>query len=360
MKKFMLALWTIVCMVGCASEVTPADGSDAALIIVDSSTPDSAVPTNDASEASAEDATDAQAEASADATPTDAPALPGLTVTLAADPSGLVVAVKKQHNIPSVGLVFTAGPDSDEFVRFVRLTGIGDVSGRFASDGLAQIVTVCALFDGSTQVGLAESPDPVSGAMNVTNVNVRVAAGTSVTLQARCTADSVVAQPGGDNYAIGIATASDVVAEDADGHPSSMTVASNVLRNATTMPVVVVTVRNAGSLTIEPYDMRPSTILVAGGGVWQNLAQYRATARDEGATLTRADLVSAGDAACFTQIAVARDGRVLGTAILPAGDNQSHDVDLSADPIMVPRDSSVVFQLWAQLADVQSSASVGG
>jgi hypothetical protein len=283
-----------------------------------------------------------------------------LSVSLAASPTA-GTAVKKEQMIPSAGFVFTAGSQSQILVRSVKLKGVGDSTtpGSFINSDLRNVVTSCALFDGSTQLGNAQSPDVTTGELNITNVNASIPAGSSKTLTAKCTADSVVAGAE-DKFALGIASASDITADDQDSNTVTPTLSSNVVSNSGATPVLVQTVKSGGTLTVAADNLRQSTILVAGGDVWQNLAQFKATAQFEAMNLERLNVTSTGDAANFTMIAVAKDGVVAGSDILPAGALRNRDVDLTSAPIMVPKDGSVTFQLWAKIGAVQSSSSVSG
>jgi hypothetical protein len=283
-----------------------------------------------------------------------------LSISLAASPTA-GTAVKKEAMIPTAGFVFTAGSQSQILIRSVKLTGRADVTatGTYALADLNDAITSCALFDGSTQVGNAESPDGTTGAMNITNVNVTVPQGSSKTLVAKCTADSVVASQW-DKFAVGIAAAGDVTADDQDSNTVTPTLSASVSGNAGATPSLVQTVMNGGTLTIATDNLRQSTILVAGGDVWQNLAQFKATAQFEAMKLERVAVTSTGDAANFSMIAIAKDGVVAGSDILPSGVAATRDIDLTASPIMVPKDGSVTFQLWGKIGNVQSSSSVSG
>jgi hypothetical protein len=282
-----------------------------------------------------------------------------LSVAIAASPSA-TTAVKKQANIPTVGLVFTAGDQSDISLKSVKLTGSASLLGTtYDASTTRSVITACALFDGATQVGLSQAPDVVTGAMNITNMNVTVAKGTSKTLVAECTAGSTIIGPA--NYvAVGVANANDVVAEDADANQVTPSLSAQVIANAGATPVLIQTIRAHGSLTISPNNLRQSTILVGdGGAVWQNFAEFKATAQYEDVTIDKMTATSTGDAANFTMISVAKDGSVLGFDILPSGNAKSKDLTLTT-PITVPKDGSATFQLWGKLANVVASSSVNG
>lgn len=288
-----------------------------------------------------------------------------LSVALAATPVS-ATAVKKQQMIPSVGLVFTAGAQSDVMVRSVILTGRGNTAGTYTLAAFKDVVTSCALFDGDTQVGLSRAPDTTTGQMNITNINLTIPRGTSKTLVAKCTADSTVAQAGGDLYSVGIAADADVTADDSDSNTIVADVNAATEGNAGATPSLVQTVKNGGVVTLQPESMRQSTIVVADGSTWQNLAQFKATAQFEAAQIERLVVTSTGEAANFGKVAVVVGGTVMNGPAADPGDSLSggnsvfKDVDLTTNPVIVPKDGSVTFQLWAKLNPVQSSSSVSG
>jgi hypothetical protein len=253
-----------------------------------------------------------------------------LSVSLAASPSS-GTAVKKQEMIPTVGLVFTAGDQSDISIKTVKLTGSASLLGTvYDASTTRAVLTACALFDGATQVGLSQTPDTTTGAMNITSMNVAVARGTSKTLVAKCTADSTV-EGVADYVAIGVlAPTTDIVAEDQDANQVNPTdPTGQVAANAGATPIVIQTIRNSGNLTISPDNLRQSTILVGdGGAVWQNFAQFKATAQYEDVVIDKVTVTSTGDAANFTMVSVAQDGTVKGFDILPSGNSKSKDVNL--------------------------------
>jgi len=279
-----------------------------------------------------------------------------LSVSLAASPSS-ATAVKKQEMIPTVGLVFTAGDQSDVAIKSVKLTGSASLLNTvFDASTTRAVITACALFDGDTQVGLSQTPDTTTGQMNITNMNVAVPKGSSKTLVAKCTADSTV-EGAADYVAVGIATAVDVTAEDQDSNTVVPSLSAQVTANAGATPIVVQTVRSSGNLTVSPNNLRQSTILVGdGGAVWQNFAEFKATAQYEDVTIDKITVTSTGDAANFTMVSVAQDGTVKGFDILPSGNSKSKDVSLSS-AITVPKDGSATFQLWGKLSNVVSSSS---
>lgn len=278
-----------------------------------------------------------------------------LNVALAASPSASI-AVKKQSMIPAVGLVFAAGAQSDITVRSIKLTGVGGVGTATTTAKFADVVTACDLYDADTKVGTTQNIDTTTGEIQISNMDVKVAKGSSKTLVAKCTADSTIAQAGGDTFSVGIATAADVVAEDQDANTVSPSLTTGVTANATSGATVVQTVKNGGVVTISADNLRASTILVADGSTWQNIAQYKASAQYEAVTIDRVTVTSTGDAASFIAVAIAQNGTVMGQDVLPAGASSSKDVVLSS-VITVPKDGSTTFQVWAKVAPVQGYAS---
>ncbi len=114
-------------------------------------------------------------------------------------------------------------------------------------------------------------------------------------------------------------------------------------------------------LAIAPSNLRSSTILVAGGEAWENLGEFHASSiKGEDALIDLINVVSRGDAASFEAVAVAKDGAVRGWSTLPSGKDKSVDVDISSNPLIVPANGSVSFQIWAKLNPVVPGSSVGG
>lgn len=115
----------------------------------------------------------------------------------------------------------------------------------------------------------------------------------------------------------------------------------------------------AGTLIVEPYNQRVSTILVAGGDAWQNVAQYRAVAGSEEVVIDRlAVRLAVGVSDSVSQVGIWKDGALIGFNVFPTG-IQTADIDLSSNPIRVPAGGTAIFQVVARLANVQASSAVG-
>ena len=301
-----------------------------------------------------------------------------LTVSLASNPvSGTVV--KKQADVPVAGLVLAASAQSDITVTSLTLAGQADLvtSGCNSEDfgGAAcnltnfdDRVTSLALFDGATQVGLAKSPDATTGKAQISNMNLVIPKGTSKTLTVKATFSSTASSTADyDQVAVGIAEAADVSAQDQDSNTVTASLDASVTAQATgAAPSVIQTVRANGSLTIAADAHPASNIVVAGKDAWIPMAQYKATAQYEAIALDRIALYASstagltGDNADFAAVAIAMNGAVKGEGLFSSGATGTKDIDLSANPITVPKDSSVNFQVWVKLAGVQASSSVSG
>lgn len=112
------------------------------------------------------------------------------------------------------------------------------------------------------------------------------------------------------------------------------------------------------TLTVTPSNLRLPTILCPFTHEgWDSVAEYRLSG--SGAT-QRIDVVrvaSRGYSASFAQIAVAFEGRTIGTAVLPTGIDQEVDVELST-PILVPAREMRAIQLWVRLAPVIDHSAI--
>lgn len=286
-----------------------------------------------------------------------------LSVALASAPSSGTV-VKNASMVPAAGFVFTAGSQADNIVTSITLSAVGDTTAGGATytlAGAANVVTGCGLFDGDTQVGQSRAPDATTGQMAITSLNLRIPKGTSKTLVVKCTTDSTVSYASGDRFAVGI-LATGVTAQDTDANsvtPTISAAASTVQYAVSGASRLYQTVISGGTLTIATSNLRSQTILVSGTDTWQNVAEYRATAQNEDIRIEKIAVSSTNDAADYTQIAIAMDGAVKGWDVLPSGSGQYKTIDFTSSPLTVMRNTSANFQLWAKLAQIQASSTVG-
>ncbi len=284
-----------------------------------------------------------------------------LTVALSGSPASTNV-VKRQSDIASLGLNFTAGGQSDALITAITVLGSGNTGGTWDVAYFLNVVTTCSLYKteagAQVQVGQSRVPD-ANGVMSFTNLNWPVTRGTTGILTAKCTADSVIAG-NSDQFAVGVSA---ITAQDQDANTITVTnSATNGVSGTATPSSVIMTVQSAGTIALNSDNMPQSTILLAGkpglrNDSWQRLAQYRATAQYEDMVIDRVMVTSSGLGLMYNEVAVAVAGAVRGTGQFSGGLNTSKDVFLTS-PIVVPKDGSVVIQLMAKLSPVVASSSV--
>jgi hypothetical protein len=287
-----------------------------------------------------------------------------LAVALATSPNGATI-VKKQQNVGAVGITLTAGQQSDITITSVKLTGRASTAfvPGYTLAKLAQLVTSVSLWDGETQVGLAKAPDTTTGAALITNLNISIPKGTSKTLVAKATlASTLSTTTSTDNFAIGVAAAADITAQDSDANTVTPTLDAAVVSNAAaTGQSVIQMVRNSGVVTYS-QDSHPQTaIMVAGGSAWKVMARIKATAQYESASLDRIALIhpyDGGKNSDFAAIAIAQNGDVTGRQdTFSAGTTGTKDIDLSSNKIVIPKDGNVSFEIWGKLAALAATGT---
>ncbi len=300
-----------------------------------------------------------------------------LSVALAGTPSSQTV-VKKQQNLPVAGLVFTSGAQSDVLITDITLTcqaKLANPSEAFGdSTALAdcdQRVTKLSLWKDGVMIGTPKAPDTTTGGAQISNLNLTVPAGSSVTLTAAADLSSTASTTSPyDQVAVGIAADADIQAQDDDANTVTASRSAAVeAQSDGASPSVVVTIRNSGEVTYNTGSNPVSTIIVAGQDAWVPFAQYKASAQFEAISLDRIAVesvsTSAGtthnaDNSIYTAVAVAVNGAIMGQDVFSAGTTGTKDIDLTANPITIPKDGSTTFELWAKLSGVQSSSSVSG
>jgi hypothetical protein len=300
-----------------------------------------------------------------------------LDIALASNPVSSTI-VKKQQNVDVAGLTLTSSAESDVTITNLTLTGQADLAtsgcnseafGGAACNlsNFSQRVTQLALYDGATQVGLAKAPDTTTGKAQISNMNLLLAKGTTKTLTVKATFASTASSTAPyDQIAVGIASTSDVQAQDQDSNTVTPSLSSGVTGQLGASPSVVQTIRPNGTITVAA-DAHPVTnIVVAGKDAWIPMAQYNATAQFEAVELDRIAVLASStigvvsDNADIAAVAIASAGAIKGQDSLPSGATGTKDIDLSANKITVPKGGSVTFQIWAKLSSVQASSSVNG
>lgn len=290
-----------------------------------------------------------------------------LTAALASTPvSGTIV--KKSATKPVVGISLASGAQSDVTVTNMTLQCQASIWGSaYAANKCYKRVTSLGVYDGDTLVGTAKAPDSVTGQASITNMNLKIAKGTtkSLTVKATFSSDATDSATTTDKISVGV-PASGITAQDEDANTLDMSGAAIADALKVTQlgltPSVVQSILPHGTITIAA-DAHPSTsIVVAGKDVWVPFARYKATAQYEDMLIDRLTVSSTvgGDNADFVQVAIASGGAVKGANTLSAGPFGVVDVDLTGNNITVPKDGSVNFEVWAKLATVQASSTVHG
>jgi len=288
-----------------------------------------------------------------------------LSADLASTPvSGTIV--KKSTMKPVVGIALGSGAQSDVTVTNLTLKCQANINGAgYTLAACSQRITSLALFDGDTQVGTAKAPDSTSGEAQISNMNMKVAKGTTKNLTVKATFSSAASTSTFDKISVGI-PASGITAQDEDSNTLDMSGAaiSTDLRvtQLGAAPKVIQTILPNGTVTIAADAHPASTIVVAGKDVWVPFARYKATAQYEDMLIDRITVSSTlgGDNADFVQIAIASGGAVKGANVLSSGSVGSVDIDLTGNNVSVPKDGTATFELWAKLSPVSASSSVAG
>jgi hypothetical protein len=297
-----------------------------------------------------------------------------LNVALASTPvTGTVV--KKSANVPVAGLTLAASAQSDVTVTSFVLTGQASIAGAApTAAAFATRVTSLALFDGTTQIGLARAPDTTTGRATVSNMNLLIAKGTSKNLTVVATRASQASTTTNDWISVGVSAASDVTAQDQDSNTVSPTIsallgtgaAGQLSTSLLSLPSVRQVILKNGTLTVQADSHPVSSIVVAGKDAWVPLAQYKATAQYENMNIDRIAVLASStagftsDNSDFTAVAIATGGAVKGQDVFSSGATGTKDIDLSTNVLVVPKDTSVDFQVWGKLSGIQASSTVSG
>jgi hypothetical protein len=279
------------------------------------------------------------------------------------------VYVKKSFNVNVVAVTVTT--DKTVVLNGLTLTGQAQVAGsgcwfgeQCAREAFATRVTSVSVFDGAYQVGYARAPNPTTGAVMIDNMNVVLEAGMSKTFTVKASLSSKATTSPYDKIALGVAEYWDAVVMDPDTGSVLTDVQSDVRAQLGAAPSVVQWIRSSGELLIAADGHPPAQIVIGGKDSWTPIAQYTASAMYEAIDIDREafSLVTwpgmKADPADYAALAVAVDGRTLGMSVMRA--DGVLDVDLSLNPIHVPKDGAVTFQIWAKFSSVQASSTVGG
>ena len=131
--------------------------------------------------------------------------------------------------------------------------------------------------------------------------------------------------------------------------------------SVTSMPIPVPTpTQQPGTLKIISDTQPISSQVVGGTGVWVPMAKYIASAQNEDISISRIGVelyasAPAADISDFTLVGIAKGGVIQGEVGIFAGSPNIMNIDISSNPILVQKNTSVTFQVWAKFASVVST-----
>jgi hypothetical protein len=267
--------------------------------------------------------------------------------------------VKKSFDVAAVSFTFTNLGPATKRVQRLAVNGRAKVTGCGFGDECAKQefrtrVANVSVFMGDTKIALSQSPS-LDGTTMFEDLDFVVLPGESKTIVVKVSLGSQVsAQAPFDQIAIGW---QQVLVTNVDGTYTHMDLTDDLSKQNGSNPYVVQTIVPSGTLTVQADNLPASAILVAGKNTWDTFAQYKLTAQYEDMKIDRAAIVQsspyAADDADLTQVAIGLD-EVKGLAVLPPGTQGTTDVDLSGHPLTIPKDSSIVIQVWGKTAPVVS------
>lgn len=209
-----------------------------------------------------------------------------LTFALASSPTD-VTTVDGANNVTVVGFTATAGDASDVHVTDFILTVYGDddgagtsvIGGESGAD-VNDYIESCSLYEGSTLLDGPEAPVSSGQTINFSNIDWTIDAGAVATLSIKCNVANT-SESGTSTFSFDINdSTADVTAEDEDGDPVSAS--GSDINGATTISSAnVVTVADAGSLSVAAGSATPTADFVLTSSADNSVATYRFTATNE-------------------------------------------------------------------------------
>jgi len=246
-----------------------------------------------------------------------------LTIGMASSPSSQTVT--KGSTVNAAGINFTAGSASDVKVSQIKVrgmmsinagtttfaaseAGVTDTSTHYVQD----MITSATLWDGTTPLGVAQSPDS-SGDMSFTNLNWTVPAGTTKTVTVKIllsnnlpygsAANEVLIDLLGDGSAD--ATTANVTAEDKDSNTveatsTSWSASSYHLQQGATVTAAATMTSNANTIIVTPIGSGSLTVQVDGDTTVASII----TANTTDNSMTRVKFTSVNEAFNVTRLTV--------------------------------------------------------
>ncbi len=299
---------------------------------------------------------------------------PGLTLSLAANPSGENTRVKGEKNVQFTGISARCSSASDCELQDVELTGYFDDDGAddtWESDGTTEGVTLKSIVgsvwleDEDGEVVASSQSVQNDGTVDFTSINHPIEGGETLTFYVVGNiANDAFETADGENIAFGIAAAGDVTFEDDDGNVRNATGTPNSQATGATDPSVWVTTSAGGSLTIATPDAPRETILVE-QAVDQEIGRFKFTATDEDFVVTKLSVSNRQDGVAAAALGEYDDNvqnlklqytDSSGVSVSKSGTLTNGNVQFEGLDFFVPKDDDAVITLSATLTEVEGTA----
>ncbi|MBP7670971.1 S-layer homology domain-containing protein [Candidatus Gracilibacteria bacterium] len=300
---------------------------------------------------------------------------PGLSLALAANPSGENTRVKGERNVQFAGFSARCSSASDCELKDFELTGYFDNDGSadgWESDGttdgvaLKSIVGSVWLEDAEGEVVASAESVQTDGTVDFTSVDYLIEGGETVTLYAVGNiATDAYESSDAENVAFGIATAGDVTFEDDDGNVRNASGTPNSEGTGNTDPSVYVTVSAGGSLTIAVDADTPRETVLTEQAADQEIGKFKFTTTDESFVVTKLSLTNRQDGVASTDIGEYDDNvqnikawytDSSGVEVSKSGTLTNGNVQFEGLDFFVPKDDDATVTLTATLTEVEGTA----
>ncbi len=293
-----------------------------------------------------------------------------LTVQLASTPvSG--TSVKGASGVEVAGFSFAAGTQSDVKVTSIKLTGLATVNGAGATAAqTGSVVLSATLWDGTTQVGTAKSPDSTLGTLTFDNLNWTIPAGASKKLTAKVNVATSITglDSNAAKVSLGIAAPGDVSAQDKDSNTVTATDGditwgtggNGVINNVTGANTSYLTVQNTGTLTLDVAGNTPKSTIITGGATDVPMTTLKFMATNESFKVNKLRIsndAAADDAAISTVKLSYKDAN--GVTVTKTGSLSGGHVDISDLGLIVPVNVDTIVTIAVDLGTINSSGISG-
>lgn len=300
---------------------------------------------------------------------------PGLTLSLAANPSGANTRVKGEQNVQFAGFSARCSSASDCELQDLELTGYFDNDGGlngWESDGttggvtLKSIVGSVWLEDAEGEVVAPAESVQTDGTVDFTSIDYLIEGGETVTLYAVGNiATDAFESSNAENVAFGIAAAGDVTFEDDDGNVRNASGTPNSEGTGATSPSVYVITSAGGSLTIAVDADTPRENILVEQGVDQEIAKFKFTTTDEDFIVSKLSVSNRQDGVVASDLGEFDDNvqnlklwytDSSGVEVSKSGTLTNGNVQFEGLDFFIEKDDDAVVTLTATLTEVEGTA----